>query len=227
MIEGLCQCSINEKIGLTFQDTLRAIVRQDPDIIVLGEIRDPASANVAIESALIGHKVYTTFHTEDSVGALLRLIDMQIETFLIASTIVGIVSQRLARRICPECRQRYTPSTQVARAVGIEHRNLVNRAFYRGTGCPICHDTGYRGRIGVYEVLLLDPMIRDAILAKKASYELRKLCLESEGFVTMLEDGINKVYKYATTFEDILQKVPRLQSPRPIEQIRPIIDGTA
>jgi len=226
VIDGLTQCSINEKIGLTFMDTLRSIVRQDPDIIVLGEVRDRDSAEVAIQAALTGHKVYTTFHTEDSVGALLRLMDMQIETFLIASTVVCVVAQRLVRRICPDCRQRYTPSAKVIKALGMQHKDVARRVFYRGTGCNSCHNTGYRGRVGIYEVLYLDPLIKDAILQKKPSYEIRELCLASHGFCTMLEDGIVKVFKNLTTFEDLLQRAPRVVKPRDIAKIIPIVDGT-
>jgi type IV pilus assembly protein PilB len=181
---------------------------------------------VAIEAALTGHKVYTTFHTEDSVGALLRLMDMQIETFLIASTVVSVVAQRLLRRICPECRQRYTPPAQVLKALGLEFRDIAGAEFYRGTGCALCHHTGYRGRTGIYEILFLDPMIKDAILQKKPSYEIRRLCTGSQGFVTMLEDGICKAIKNITTFEDVLQNAPRVSKPRPISQILSIIEGT-
>jgi len=225
VIEGLTQCSINEKIGLTFADTLRSIVRQDPDIIVLGEVRDKETAEIAIQASLTGHKVYTTFHTEDSVGALLRLIDMKIETFLIASTVACVVAQRLVRRICPDCRQAYTPGVKVIKALGLHRKDVTHRVFYRGNGCSMCHNTGYRGRVGIYEVLYLDPMIKDAILQKKPSYEVRELCMKSTGFCTMLEDGIVKVFKNLTTFEDLLQRAPRVVKPRTLDKIIPMIDG--
>jgi len=226
VIEGLCQCSIHEKIGLTFMDTLRAMVRQDPDIIVLGEVRDKETAAVAIQAALTGNKVYTTFHTKDSVGALLRLMDMQIEPFLIASTVVCVLAQRLVRKICPECKHRYSPHPRQLKLIGIDSRHLAGSPFYRGTGCQYCHSTGYRGRLGVFEALYLDPLIKDAILQKKPSYELRELCMASHGFVTMQEDGLAKVYKGITTFDEVLSRVPRVVKPRPIEKILPLVDGT-
>ncbi|HWC78308.1 MAG TPA: ATPase, T2SS/T4P/T4SS family, partial [Blastocatellia bacterium] len=154
VIDGISQCSINEKIGLTFHETLRSIVRQDPDIIVIGEIRDRFSADVAVESALTGHKVFATFHTEDSVGALIRLINMEIETSLIASTIGAVLAQRLVRKVCTNCRVEDLPDDRVLRRFGLTLDELKQFTLVRGKGCSNCNFTGYRGRVGLYELLV-------------------------------------------------------------------------
>ncbi len=154
VIDGISQCSINEKIGLTYNETLRSIVRQDPDIIVIGEIRDKFSADVAVQSALTGHKVFATFHTEDSVGALVRLINMEIETSLIASTIGAVLAQRLVRKVCSNCKVEYKPEDRSLRRFGLTRDDLSKFTLFRGKGCSSCNFTGYRGRLGIYELLV-------------------------------------------------------------------------
>jgi len=219
VIDGISQCSINEKIGLTFDDTLKAIVRQDPDIIVLGEIRDRSSANMAIQSALTGHKVFATFHTEDSVGALLRLIDMQIETFLIASTVCAVLAQRLVRKICEKCRRDYVPPHRILRRLGLSLSDVKSFPLGKGRGCSNCNFTGYRGRTGIHELLVLNSEIMDAILRKLPSFELRDISMQSTEMCTLQEDGIVKVLKGITTFEEVLGQAPISIRPRPIEKI--------
>ena len=151
MIPGIAQCSIDPKINLTFEETLRHIVRQDPDIIVIGEIRDNYSAEVAVQAALTGHKVLTTFHTEDSIGGLIRLMNMDIEAFLISSTVVSVVAQRLLRRICPHCKISHTGRApgEIQR-LGYAPTEAVGAVFYKGKGCSQCKYTGYRGRVAVF-----------------------------------------------------------------------------
>jgi len=223
VIEGIAQCSINQKIGLTFDETLRHIVRQDPDIIVLGEIRDSFSAETAIQAALTGHKVLTTFHTEDSVGGLLRLMNMNIEPFLIASTVVSVVSQRLLRRICPECVEPYQPTPTELRRIGYSIADLKGAEFSIGQGCPKCRYSGYRGRVGVFEVLILNEMVKDAILSKKTSYEIRKISTETTGMVTLLESGLWKAAAGLVSLQDTVRLLPRIGRPRPVAEIRRLL----
>jgi type IV pilus assembly protein PilB len=223
VIEGIAQCSINQKIGVTFEETLRHIVRQDPDIIVLGEIRDNFSAETAIQAALTGHKVLTTFHTEDSVGGLLRLMNMNIEAFLIASTVVCVLSQRLLRRICPECREPYLPTPTELRRIGYSNLELRGAEFSIGRGCAKCRYSGYRGRVGVFEMLILNELVKDAILSKKTSYEIRRISTESTGMVTLLESGLSKAAQGVVSLQDTVRLLPRIGKPRPIAEIRRLL----
>ncbi|MBF0496508.1 MAG: Flp pilus assembly complex ATPase component TadA, partial [Deltaproteobacteria bacterium] len=156
VVDGISQCAINPKIGRTFEETLRHMVRQDPDVIILGEIRDKYSADTAIQAALTGHKILSTFHTEDSIGGLLRLLNMDIEAFLISSTVVSVLAQRLIRRICPHCAVDYTPTPGELRRIGYTHHDIVGATFKVGQGCRSCRFTGYKGRIGAFELLILN-----------------------------------------------------------------------
>ncbi|QWV97798.1 Flp pilus assembly complex ATPase component TadA [Geomonas nitrogeniifigens] len=223
VIEGIAQCSINQKIGVTFEETLRHIVRQDPDIIVLGEIRDSFSAETAIQAALTGHKVLTTFHTEDSVGGLLRLMNMDIEAFLIASTVVCVLAQRLLRRVCPECAETYLPNPTELRRIGYSNIDLRGAEFKAGRGCSKCRYSGYRGRVGVFEMLVLNELVKDAILSKKTSYEIRKISTETTGMVTLLESGLCKAARGEVSLHDTVRLLPRIGKPRPIAEIRRLL----
>lgn len=218
-IEGIIQCSINEKIGRTFEMTLREIVRQDPDIIVLGEIRDKTTAQVAIQAALTGHKVYSTFHTEDTIGGLLRLIDMEIETFLISSTVISVLAQRLLRRVCRHCAAPHTPGAREIEAAGLDVKEARSYEYRRGRGCNHCMYTGYRGRVGAYELLILNEMVKEAILQKRPAHEIRELSVETTGLVSMREDAIAKVVRGLTTYEEVVKHTPRTFALRPLDQI--------
>ena len=223
VIDGISQCSINEKIGLGFNETLKSIVRQDPDIIVIGEIRDRFSADVAVESALTGHKVFATFHTEDSVGALIRLINMEIETSLIASTIGAVLAQRLVRKVCANCRIEYEPEERVLRRFGLTRDQLGDFKPYRGKGCSACNFTGYKGRLGLYELLVPNAEIRDAILSKRTMQEIRQMSLDSCNLCTMQEDGMIKALRGATTLEEVLENAPRVFHHRALETLLEIV----
>jgi type IV pilus assembly protein PilB len=223
VIDGISQCSINPKIGLTYKETLRHILRQDPDVIVIGEIRDNFSAEVAVQAALTGHKVLTTFHTEDSVGGLIRLLNMSIEAFMISSTVVSVMSQRLLRKICPFCAAPYKPTSQELQRIGYSAHDISGMQLKKGRGCANCQHTGYKGRVGIFELLILDELVRDAILEHKPSKELRQICIESAGLVTLLEDGINKVAEGVTTVDELLRSLPRLHNPRPMADLRRLI----
>ncbi len=226
-IEGIMQCSINPKIGLTFEDTLKAIVRQDPDIIVLGEIRDRTSAETAIQAALTGHKVFTTFHTEDSVGGILRLLNMEIEAFLISSTVICVVAQRLVRRICESCKVPVQPDPRDMAMLKLDPGALSGYQLYRGRGCEHCHHTGFRGRTAIYELLVLDEAVKDAILQRKSSYQIRKLSIEKSGLITLQEAGIAKAVQGLTTLGEVIQKAPPSMKPRPAAEILRLIGETA
>ncbi|MBX7254718.1 MAG: Flp pilus assembly complex ATPase component TadA [Candidatus Hydrogenedentes bacterium] len=219
MIDGLVQCSIFDKVGRTFESTLREIVRQDPDIIVLGEIRDRISAETAIQAALTGHKVYSTFHTEDTIGGLLRLIDMDIETFLISSTVISVLAQRLLRRICSHCTAPYVPQVRELDRLGLRVEDVREFEFARGMGCKHCNYTGYHGRIAVYELLILNEDVRAAILAKRPAFEIRKISTDTTGLISMREDAVAKVIRGFTTFEEALRQTPRVFEMRPLRNI--------
>jgi type IV pilus assembly protein PilB len=223
VIDGISQCSINEKIGLTFNETLRSIVRQDPDIIVIGEIRDKFSADVAVQSALTGHKVFATFHTEDSVGALVRMINMEIETSLIASTISAILAQRLVRKVCANCSVAAPPPDRVLRRFGLQRDWLKEFTLLQGKGCASCNFTGYRGRVGIYELLVPNVDIRDAILQKRTMQEIRQISLDSCDLCTMQEDGMVKALRGLTTLEEVLENAPRVFHHRPLETLLKIV----
>jgi len=223
VIPGISQCSIDPKINLTFEETLRHIVRQDPDVILIGEIRDNYSAEVAVQAALTGHKVLTTFHTEDSIGGLIRLMNMDIEAFLISSTVVSVVAQRLLRRVCPECAQPHKPSPGELQFFGYTQAMVQGAGFRKGTGCPHCRYTGYRGRVAVFELLILDEMVRNAILERRTSFDIRKIALESTGLVTLFEEGLVKASEGVTTLDEVIRCLPLVLKPRPLEETRRLL----
>lgn len=225
VIDGIAQCSINPKINLTFEETLRHIVRQDPDVIVIGEIRDRFSAEIAVQAALTGHKVLTTFHTEDSIGGLVRLLNMNIEAFLIASTVVSVLAQRLLRKICPHCVKAYKPTPADLQRIGYSLKDVSGAQFRKGQGCAQCQYTGYRGRVGVFELLILDEQVRSAIIEEKTSQDIRKISIESTGLVTLLEDGLVKAAAGLTTIDEVLRSLPRLHKPRPLAELQRLLEG--
>lgn len=227
VMDGIVQCTIDTAAGRDFPNTLREVVRQDPDVIVVGEIRDRATAAVAIEAALTGHKVFATFHTEDSIGSLVRLIDMNIEAFLICSTVVSSIAQRLARRLCAACATPTPPSDYEMRLLMLDPNEVREHTFYRGAGCEACHGTGYRGRIGLYEMLLLDGPIRDMVLAKRPAHEIRHHALQTLGLCTLQEDGIAKALLGWTTLEEVIWHVPRSTEQRSLADIARIAHATA
>ncbi len=225
VIDGIGQCSINEKLNLTFEETLRHIVRQDPDIIVIGEIRDFFSADVAVQAALTGHQVLSTFHTEDSIGALIRLVNMKIEPFLISSTINCVLAQRLLRKVCPSCKKKYTPGTGELKLLGYNGGELSGGTYYKGKGCGNCRQSGYIGRIAVHELLLPDENVRDAVLKNETTHVLREVSINSTGMVTLFENGIYKAALGITTIEEVLRSLPRLVPPRPLSEIKRLLGG--
>jgi len=200
-LEGIRQTQVNPKVKLTFANGLRSILRQDPDVILVGEIRDLETAEIAIQAALTGHLVLSTLHTNDAPGAVTRLIDMGVEPFLIASSVIGILAQRLVRTICKECKEEYTPSKEALRDIGLEEGKIK---FYRGKGCPKCMNTGYRGRLGIFELLIPDEKIRRLTVAKSSREEIRKQAQVS-GMGMLKEDGIRKIQEGLSTIEEVLR----------------------
>lgn len=223
IIDGISQCSINPKINLTFEETLRHVVRQDPDVIVIGEIRDKYSADVAVHAALTGHKVLTTFHTEDSIGGLIRLLNMDIEAFLISSTVVCVLAQRLLRKTCFSCGKPYKPNPVELSRIGYSQKDISNAEFRKGAGCPVCRHTGYKGRMPVFEMLILNEVVRDEILNNSSSYQIRKISIDNTGLVTLLEDAVYKAALGQTTLEEVFRCVPRLIMPRPFNVLHRLL----
>lgn len=206
-IRRITQIQVNPKTGLTFAAGLRSLLRHDPNIIMVGEIRDKETAEIAVHSALTGHLVLSTLHTNDAAGAIPRFLDMGVEGFLVASTINVVIAQRLVRKICVGCLTEYAPDQividELSQDVGI---SLKNQKFYKGQGCPECNMSGYSGRIGIYEVLSITENIRKLVSAKKSANDIAKQAV-SEGMETMIYDGLNKVAAGLTTIEEVMRVV--------------------
>ena len=196
------QIQVSEAIGLNFARALRSILRQDPDVIMVGEIRDEETARVAVQAALTGHLVLATLHTNDAPGAVARLVDMGIETYLLSGALNGAVAQRLARTICPQCSTKYYPPERVLKDAGLEHE--VGRAFRKGAGCTKCHDTGFQGRMGVYEVFEVTPEIRRMIHHSRPTHELRAK-MKEQGGLSLREEGVLLALDGKTSLEEILR----------------------
>mgnify|MGYP001132239465 FL=1 len=194
------QSQVNPKAGLTFASGIRSILRQDPDIIMVGEIRDLETAQTAIHAALTGHLVLTTLHTNDAVGAIARLLDMGVEPFLITSSLVGVLAQRLVRSICPRCKEPHAVPPHLLNSLGLG----LQVTFYRGRGCHFCRDTGYRGRIGIFESLLMSDPQRELIMTRASAAELKRLALQ-EGMQELRTDGIRKAARGITSLEEVLR----------------------
>ncbi|MDP4978063.1 MAG: GspE/PulE family protein [Desulfobacterales bacterium] len=204
-IEKICQVQLNRKAGMTFADGLRSILRQDPDVIMVGEIRDTETATVAVQAALTGHKVLSTLHTNDAAGAITRFIDMGIEPFLVASTMIVSFAQRLVRTICPHCKKPHSAPPEVLEYWGLTNNRKAR--FLHGTGCFNCMHTGYKGRTGIYEVLLIDDMIQNMILKKQSSQKIGRAAKEAGSFMTLKEDAAQKIKQGITTFEEAASAV--------------------
>jgi len=203
-IEGIIQVPINEAIGLTFAKTLRAFLRQDPDIVMVGEIRDLETAEISIQASLTGHLVFSTLHTNDASGAITRLIDMGVEPFLIASTLESVLGQRLVRTICQNCRTAFRPDAEMLEQLGLREESIGDRSFYYGAGCSYCNDTGYKGRQGIFEYLRIRDPIRELINERKPTLVIRDRAIEL-GMRTLREDGIRCMFEGTTTAEEVLK----------------------
>jgi type II secretory ATPase GspE/PulE/Tfp pilus assembly ATPase PilB-like protein len=205
-LEGATQISANPKIGLDFARGLRSILRQDPDIVLVGEIRDAETAQIAVQAALTGHLVLSTVHTVGAAESITRLADMGIEPYLIADTLRGIISQRLVRKICEHCRRPTTPAPYVLERLLIDPKDGAQ--FYAGTGCDRCHGTGYLGRLGVYEVMYMPAELCDLVREKRGTRELREAAVRM-GLVTLRDDGVRKARTGQTTLSEVLSVTTR------------------
>ena len=203
-IEGIVQVGINEQIGVTFGKVLRAFLRQDPDVILLGEIRDMETAQIAIQASLTGHLVFSTLHTNDAAGAVTRLVDMGVEPFLIASTLQSVMGTRLVRTICSDCKVGYEPDDAVLRSLNLQRSDVGDRQFYYGQGCERCNNTGYRGRRGIYEYLKVTDPIRELINLRSPTLVIRDKAREM-GMRTLREDGIRCILDGYATVEEVLK----------------------
>jgi type IV pilus assembly protein PilB len=204
-LEGIVQIPVNDEIEVTYAKVLRTILRQDPDVILVGEIRDHETAQTAIEASLTGHLVFSTLHTNDAASAITRLIDIGIEPFLLTATVQGILAQRLVRRICTECKSFYEPSDDVLRRLSLQPSQVVGKRFAFGKGCQACNFTGYRGRMAITEILDVDDRIREMILQGASTTALQAAAIEA-GLVTLRENGLQSVFDGLTTVEELLRE---------------------
>jgi len=204
-MEKIRQIQLNRKAGMTFASGLRSIMRQDPDIIMVGEIRDPETATIAVQSALTGHRVLSTVHTNDAAGAITRFIDMGIEPFLVSSVMLVSIAQRLVRKVCPYCKKPYKPPQAALEYWGMDRLESAN--FVRGTGCFNCMDKGYRGRTGIFEILVIDEAIQDMILNKRSAQEITRAARHAGLLTTLMEDAAKKVAEGITTLEEAASAV--------------------
>jgi type IV pilus assembly protein PilB len=203
-VDGIIQVNANHRIGLTFASILRAYLRQDPDVILVGETRDLETAQIAIQASLTGHLVFSTLHTNDSAGAVTRLVDMGLEPFLISSTLQSVMGTRLVRTICPHCKTPFTPDELQIKSLGLSAAEVGGNEFYFGGGCSECHDTGYRGRRGIYEYLKITDPIRTMITERRPTVVLRDRAREL-GMRTLREDGIRCILDGLTTIEEVVK----------------------
>ena len=207
-LSGINQVEVNAKIGLTFGRVLRSILRQAPNVILVGEIRDRETAEIAIQAALTGHLVFSTLHTNDAPSALTRLIDMGVKPFLCASAVMAVMAQRLVRRICPECTEEYEPEPAKLKAAGLTEEQVANTTFYHGTGCPSCGNTGYRGRIAIFEMMEMNSTLRELTFNCATRTDLSRAA-EAAGMVPLRGDGLRKVVQGMTTVDEILRITAR------------------
>jgi len=204
-LEGINQIQVHTKIGLTFGHSLRSILRHDPDVVLVGEIRDLETAENAIQASLTGHLVFSTLHTNDAPSAIARLLDLGLEPFLVTATLEGIVAQRLVRKICSSCKSEYTPSEEQLMELELRTDDVQGRTFYYGKGCEACNNTGYRGRMGIYEIMTLDDDVRDMII-KHASTQVLRHEAKKRGMRTLRIGGLMAIYDGMTTIEEVVRE---------------------
>ena len=194
---------INDEIGLTFARCLRHFLRQDPDIVLVGEIRDLETAEIAVQASLTGHLVFSTLHTNDAPSTIARLLDLGLESFLLTATVEAIVAQRLVRTICPRCKEKFTPSEDILRELDLTPDMIAGKEFYTGTGCDYCRGTGYSGRSAIYEIMILDDNIRELIVNQGSTNKIREAA-RKQGMRTLREAGLLSIYDGVTTIEEIV-----------------------
>jgi type IV pilus assembly protein PilB len=204
-IDGIIQCQIKPEIELTFGRILRSMLRQDPDTVLVGEIRDKETAEISVQASLTGHLVFSTLHTNDAPSAIARLLDLGLEPFLVTATLEGIVAQRLCRKICNNCKEEYQPSEEQLMELELRPDDVVGKTFYYGKGCETCNNTGYKGRIGIYEIMLFDDDLRDMII-KHASTQVLRMEARKRGMRTLRQSGLLAIYDGITTIEEVVRE---------------------
>ncbi|MBM4108795.1 MAG: pilus assembly protein PilB [Phycisphaerae bacterium] len=204
-IDGLCQVQVNEEVGLTFAKALRSFLRQDPDIILVGEIRDLETAQIAVQASLTGHLVLSTLHTNDAPSSIIRLLDLGMESFLLTATLEGVVAQRLVRRICAACKETYAPKEEELMELNLTPDDVRGRVFFRGRGCDKCNGSGYRGRTALYEIMTLDDELRDMVM-KQASTSVLREYSRKRGMRTLREGGLLSIYDGVTTIDEVVRE---------------------
>jgi type IV pilus assembly protein PilB len=204
-IDGLCQVQVNEEVGLTFAKALRSFLRQDPDIILVGEIRDLETAQIAVQASLTGHLVLSTLHTNDAPSSIIRLLDLGMEAFLLTATLEGVIAQRLVRRICTGCKEPYTPKEEELMELNLTPEDVRGRSFFRGRGCDRCNGSGYRGRTAIYEIMTLDDELRDMIMKQASTAVLREYS-RKRGMRTLRESGLLAIYDGVTTIDEVVRE---------------------
>jgi general secretion pathway protein E len=203
-LPGIAQIGVQTKIKLTFATGLRHILRQDPDIIMIGEIRDSETADIAVQSSLTGHLVLSTLHTNDAPSAITRLVDMGVEPYLLSSTIIGVLAQRLVRRICPDCKTPYHPTEREIQSLGLKREDIKDNHLFKGAGCSSCFETGYKGRLGIYELMVINNELRKQIVKSPDAIQLRHIALEN-GMISILAHGSDLVRRGVTTVAEVLR----------------------
>lgn len=204
-IDGLCQCQVNEDLGLTFARCLRSFLRQDPDIILVGEIRDLETAQIAVQASLTGHLVLSTLHTNDAPSSIIRLLDLGMESFLLTATIEGIVAQRLVRTICPKCKEEYSPGEEELMELALRLEDVKGQSFFRGRGCDNCHKSGYKGRMAIFEILMMDDEARDLVMQEASTTQIRDHAIQ-RGMRTLRENGLMAIYEGQTTIDEVVRE---------------------
>ena len=204
-IEGIVQIPIDHEIGVTFAACLRSILRQDPDIILVGEIRDLETAEIAVQASLTGHMVFSTLHTNDAPSTVTRMKDMGVPTFLITATLEAILAQRLVRRVCGQCREETAPSEALIVDLGLKLEDLVGKKVYKGRGCEVCNNTGYKGRVGLFELMIINDELREMIMSNASIDEMRSAA-ERYGMVTLREAGMNFAFEGTTTLDEVVRE---------------------
>ena len=201
-LDGITQTQTHDKIGMSFASALRALLRQDPDVILVGEIRDHETAHIAVQASLTGHLVLSTLHTNDAPGSITRLINIGLEPFLVGAAVNAVLAQRLVRRVCQKCKQETTPSDEMAEF--LEMNGMPGDTLWEGAGCEKCRNTGYAGRVGIYELLVVDDAIKDVIARNPNVSEFRRMCIE-RGMTPLRQDGMNKAASGQTTIQEVLR----------------------
>jgi len=224
-LPGIVQVNINTKVGLTFAACLRSILRQDPDIILVGEVRDLETAQMAVQASLTGHLVFSTLHTNSAAGTITRLVDMGVEPFLITSCLECVVGQRLVRTICPNCKRSYEPTAEELEEYGVTRNEVSDIVFYKGAGCDDCSYSGYRGRMGIFELLEVTSEVQDLILRRATTDEIQAMCLH-QGMMSMRQDGWIKICLGLTTFDEISRQTPQDSKEAIAEEMEKVVRET-